>query len=367
MRTIAIVTPSYSPATGGLEQHVERLAQGLAALGLPIDVLTTARQARSTIETHDGITVRRFPRRGAGIYFIAPSLSRWLRENSARYGLVHAHSYHTPVALQAAMAIPALTPFVLTPHYHATGHTPLARMLHPLYRSAGRRMVRRASTVICVSQAEADLIERDFGSTPTVVIPNGVDPFPFQDAAPRPHQAGRLVLAVGRLESYKRVDRLLAALPWLGTDHQVVIVGQGPDRPRLEKLARRQGDEQRVLFTGRIEEPELRSWYRAAGVVAALSEHEAFGMTLLEAAAAGARVLASDIPAHREVATNLSCVRLIGAEADARAIAATILELERMPPPEPATLPSWAAAAEATASLYRRLLQSGVAVTAVRA
>jgi glycosyltransferase involved in cell wall biosynthesis len=55
-----------------------------------------------------------------------------------------------------------------------------------------------------------------------------------------------------------------------------------------------------VRFLGRIDDDELRRWYRTARVVCSLSEHEAFGLTAAEGVVAGARVVLSDIPAHAE-------------------------------------------------------------------
>ena len=107
---------------------------------------------------------------------------------------------------------------------------------------------------------------------------------------------------VGRLESYKRIDRAIGALDGLRADWQLVVVGDGPARGELQRLVAEAGHTDRVLFTGRIDEGELRRWQRTATVTVCLSDQEAFGLVLAESLVAGSPVVASDIPAHREVA-----------------------------------------------------------------
>ena len=61
----------------------------------------------------------------------------------------------------------------------------------------------------------------------------------------------------------------------------------------------------RLHLRGRVSQAELDAWYARADVVASLSHRESFGLAVLEGAVAGAAVVASDIPAHREVAAYL--------------------------------------------------------------
>lgn len=160
---------------------------------------------------------------------------------------------------------------------------------------------------MCVSEVERELIERHFPhNLPTHVIPNGVDLHNFEGAAPlEKHEHTTIVLAVGRLEAYKRVDKLIEAIPYLPHHYQVIIVGDGPQRATLEAKIGDLALDHRALTTGHLPRESLLRWFRSADVFVSMSTHEAFGMTLLESAAAGAAVVASDIPAHREVARYL--------------------------------------------------------------
>jgi glycosyltransferase involved in cell wall biosynthesis len=107
-----------------------------------------------------------------------------------------------------------------------------------------------------------------------------------------------MVLTVGRVERYKNVDLIIKAFRGVRTEATLVVVGDGPDRPRLERLAAGVG---RVRFTGRVSDAELDALLSAADVVTSASDHEAFGLVVADGLTAVARVVASGIPAHREI------------------------------------------------------------------
>ncbi|MFD0520848.1 glycosyltransferase [Paractinoplanes durhamensis] len=110
------------------------------------------------------------------------------------------------------------------------------------------------------------------------------------------------ILCVGRLERYKRVDRVIRAMRHLGDDHRLDVVGSGPARDELEQLARRLGLVDRVRFHGRLAEDAFAGRMAAAAAAVSASAHEAFGMAVADALAAGLPTVASFIPAHRELA-----------------------------------------------------------------
>jgi glycosyltransferase involved in cell wall biosynthesis len=369
---IALVAPRYAPAIGGLERHVEVLARGLVARGFGVEVITTDPSGRLEREQElDGVLVRRFRTlANDGIYFVAPGLGRWLRRNSGRFDLLHAHSYHTPLALQAALNCRRSgTPLLLTPHYHGTGHSPLRRALHLPYRAAGGWALRQARRVLCVSQTERALIERHFGANlACVVAPNGVQLGELLAAEQHPTPEGRVqLLAVGRLESYKQTDRLARALAHLPADYQATVIGDGPLRPRLARLRERLYLYDRLRLLSHVPHSELLARYRSADVFVSLSRHEAFGLTLLEAAVAGAAVVASDIPAHREVAGYLPADRVTFVRPGCSA-AELARALQRATVAGRAAdtwrwqLPSWEGMVERVAACYWEVLDEGPTV-----
>src|SRR5262249_9762073 len=97
-RPIGIVAARYAPAIGGVELHVQRLAEGLAARGIAVEMLVTdPTWELRPFERRNGIPVRRFPtmRQTDAVYFVSPRLLRWVWRHGDRYRLLHGHGYHT--------------------------------------------------------------------------------------------------------------------------------------------------------------------------------------------------------------------------------------------------------------------------------
>jgi glycosyltransferase involved in cell wall biosynthesis len=233
----------------------------------------------------------------------------------------------------------------------------MAKAMHVPYDLVARSMFKRAKAVVCVSAAEERQLLEMYPSVAgrTTVIYNSVDVRSLIDAEPM-KTTHPLILTAGRLWSYKGIDRLIEGVELLTTPVRLVIAGDGPERGPIEELAKRARQDVRVL--GRISDDELRSWQQAADLVVSLSMHEAFGILLLEGAAAGARLLASDIPAHREVGALIgSGIGYIDPKADAAQIARRLDECLHLSPPDPSSLnlPTWDAAAATLLALYRSI------------
>jgi glycosyltransferase involved in cell wall biosynthesis len=294
---VAHVVASYHPRIGGVETHVRRIAEACAVAGDEVTVLTHATGTAPELEDVGAVRVLRFPETVRSVrYPLSLPLFRYLAGHAAEFEVVHAHSYHTLVGQAAARSG---LPFVFTPHYHGTGHTRAAAVMHRLYRLAGLWVLTNADAVICVSQAERASLAGDFPAIARKirVIPNGTDP--RTPATGRQLPGGPpVLLTVGRLERYKNVDLIIRAFGGLRSEAELIVVGDGPDRARLERLAGAAG---RVRFTGRVSDAELDDLLARADVVTSASDHEAFGLVVADGLTAGARVVASAIPAHHEI------------------------------------------------------------------
>jgi glycosyltransferase involved in cell wall biosynthesis len=358
---IAIVCPRYEPEWGGVETHVSQLVRRLASEA-EIEVLTqTADDTLPSVERRSGALVRRFKVVAPSAnYAWSPSLWTYLARERNSWDVVHAHHYHALPALGAALG--SVAPLVLTPHFHGTGHTAFRRALHVVYRPAGRLIVARAQRIICVTAAERRLLADRFprSARRAVVIPNGVESEPLATAQPFA-SAGPLVLVSGRLEAYKHPVAAVDALSLLPAGVTLKITGDGPERAALEHRIRQLRLTDRAQLLGRVSDDDLRRWMRTARVLVSMSEHEAYGIVLLEALAAGAGVVASDIPAHREIAElhGAGRIQLVPVGAPERVVADAIQrQLASATPSVPVrALPTWDGAAEATLALYRELAE----------
>jgi glycosyltransferase involved in cell wall biosynthesis len=149
---------------------------------------------------------------------------------------------------------------------------------------AARRAVQRldrvalgeARKLFATSRNVADRLERGTGLRAEVM------PHPPQELPYRTEAYDDFVLSVGRLDRAKRHDLLLDALA-ADESLRCVIVGDGPDRERLERVARRHGLDGRARFTGRIGEEELAGLYARCLAVYYAPVDEDFGMVPYEA------------------------------------------------------------------------------------
>ncbi|HEY1833463.1 MAG TPA: glycosyltransferase family 4 protein [Solirubrobacteraceae bacterium] len=353
---IAYVSAHYAPMVGGVEKHVAELAGCVARLGHRVEVLTHAEADTATTEERDGVTVRRFGVPMASTnYAFSPALMKELVRVRDSFDVIHAHGYHALPALQAALSNPRT--LVFTPHYHGTGHSRFRKLLHPPYRRLGAMIFHRAGRTIAVSPPEARLILSHFPAIESrlVVIGNGVHVDSVRDAQPLA-ESRRIVFSAGRLESYKQVDKTIDAMAHLPADYVLRITGDGAAREGLEARAAALGLDDRIAFLGKVSEQELYRWFRSCSVYVSMSSNEAMPVAFIESLAAGARVLASDIPAHRDLVKKTEgSIVLTALDTDPSALAERIEALAAQPA-APARIETWDDVAERTLEVYEEAI-----------
>lgn len=304
---VSLVSPGFPPQLGGVEVVVGYLAEELCGHGHRVMVYAQQPRGSSFPASHDYPVHRFADWSGSRQFPVAPGLARALWRDRGLFDVIHAHSFHALPAMMAA-TVPKV-PLVFTPHFHAVGHTRAASALHIAYDPLATLLFRRADKVTCVSVAESELLLSRYPSVePRLsIVPLGVDTQAL--LAAEPFRTDRpIVLVAGRLERYKRVDTVIRAFASMREDAQLVICGTGSHRPALERLARELTIASRISFLGQVSQEELRRWQRTATSAVSLSAREAFGLALMEAAVTGSRVVASDIPAHAELARQLGRV-----------------------------------------------------------
>ena len=117
----------------------------------------------------------------------------------------------------------------------------------------------------------------------------------------------------------------------------------------------------RVRFTGPVSDTDLHRWLRTGQVIVTLSQEESFGLQVLEGVAAGAPVVASDIPAHREASDSVldGGVTFVAPEGSPLEVADAIRSALTLPVPAPVRpLPSWEDVVDTTLALYEQLIRS---------
>jgi len=200
-------------------------------------------------------------------------------------------------------------------------------------RLVERLVYRRATTVVTLSAAFKRILVERYGVLPwrIRVIPPGVDLqrfHPGDRAAARRRLGvparGPLVACVRRLESRMGIDILVEAWSKVQRDvpgSHLVIVGDGPERRRLEALVARHGLRSTVTFAGRVDEPTLVACHQAADLTVVPSTAlEGFGLVVLESLACGTPVVVSDVGGLPEAVRGLDPTVIVPA-GDARRLA----------------------------------------------
>ena len=282
---------------GGSEVHADNFMRRWAAAGLDITQRTSHAVGLPEIAQRNGYRVVRrgsrysvFPRAVAsavwsrrdydalveiwnGVPWFSPL---WCRKPRVTF----LHHVHGPMWDQ-----------ILPRPFASVGRFVEARFAPPFYR--------RSLTLTPSEATRGELLQLGFRPKNVVAIDNGIDEMfrPGGELAALP-----TITSVGRLAPVKRQDELIEAavvakqrIPEL----QLVIVGDGPLRPELERRIDQHRAHHWITLTGRLTHEELLSLYRRAWLVTSASLAEGWGLTLTEAAACGTPAVATDINGHR--------------------------------------------------------------------
>jgi glycosyltransferase involved in cell wall biosynthesis len=220
------------------------------------------------------------------------------------------------------------------------------------YYSRLRYIARRADAVLVPSAMTRETVAERFGVEPHRV------PYCYDSGRFAPGAAARamppVLLTVSRLVPHKNQAAVLRAAAALGRPVQVRLIGRGPEQRRLEQLAAASAVRCGVETTA--DDAAVTRAYHEAAVAVCPSAFEGFGLTPIEAVAAGVPVVASDIPPHREHVGRAA--RLVPLNDDA-ALAAAIREALDAPPADPALVGDLTieAAADRFLSFVQRLLR----------
>jgi glycosyltransferase involved in cell wall biosynthesis len=193
-------------------------------------------------------------------------------------------------------------PLLVKVHTQYFGHLQwvLERPYYPFYYLMAPVILAQADRVQALSQS----VRRSL--LPLGVPPERLEVCPtpirthLMDSSPRPPESPsrQRLLNVGYLYRQKGLDILLEAVALLvssGYDPSLTLVGDGPERPALERLARRLGIRQRVNFLGHVPQDALVPFYRGCDVFVLPTRYEGLGRVLVEAALAGAPIVTTTI------------------------------------------------------------------------
>jgi len=293
---VLLTTPYYPPHIGGVQIHTRALARGLSEREYDVEVVTsTGCDERVKVTTVPCLRIPyspvplTFPKIHADVYHShipSPFFARCVLKKKYRPHIV---TYHNDVVIPNRVNGKPLPQFV-------------SRWIENQNEKLVRSILDTAEVIIATtrSYAETSPLLNDFLDK-VEIIPNAIRVNEFvlgKDAGERE----KIVLYAGRLVEYKGLPILIRAMK--NIQAQLVVLGDGEDRNRFEKLAQTMGV--RIEFRGKVSDTEVKEWLRKARVLVlpGKSRLEAFGIILLEAMACKTPVIAPNLPGVGEIARN---------------------------------------------------------------
>lgn len=306
------VIPSVAPRDGGPSSSIVPMCRALAERGIDTTLVATDADgpgrldvALDTPTSWHGVQARFFPCQFTEAFKYSRPLARWLDHHVREFSVVHVHAVLSHASLAAARAAARHgVPYIIRPlgtlDPWSLGQKPGRKQL--LLRAGAARLLQGAAAIHYTSAEEQRSVERTLHVTRGVVIPLGIDEARLSESrwVDEDRASARYVLALSRLHPVKNLDTLIdafadvaripAARSWT-----LIVAGDGDPgyAARLRKrIAQRQAAEI-VTLAGWVDGEAKRHLVRGASVFALPSFHENFGVSLVEAMAAGVPALVS--------------------------------------------------------------------------
>ena len=287
-----------SPWAGGAEVQIHAVLERLVARGHDV-LLLVSRFPGCVAETEiRGVRVRRRGEWWNANFALHAAARRELAQ--ARYDVVLEDVNKIPFYTPLVHPLPVV---VLVPHLF--GGT-IFRETNPFFGAyiwlmerALPRVYRRALFMPVSASTQSDLVRRGVPASRTTVVHNGIDFERYDLPAPPPRAAHPTLLHLGRLMRYKSADvavRALVRIRALLPQARMWVAGDGPDLPRLQRLARALQLGESIEFLGHVPHAEKVRRLWQCHVVLNPSPKEGWGLTVLEANACGVPVVASCRP-----------------------------------------------------------------------
>lgn len=231
-------------------------------------------------------------------------------------------------------------------------------------RSKEQEAMDASAAVITLSETSAVSLAQRGINRPIAIAPNAVEDDWAEKRLSSEEAKSRLNLprrryagAVSSIVDYEGFDDLIRALHYLPDDVAVLLVGDGAGLTALRETVREERLDNRVVFAGRQPPESIALWYSAIDVFVVPRKDRPVARTVtpmktLQAQAFGIPIVASDLPALREVTRGEG--RYISPECPAE-IASAVCSALREDRPEPPTLTTWSKNAEEYSALYQSL------------
>jgi alpha-1,3-mannosyltransferase len=288
------VTPTFHPEVGGIETMIDELTDHLRLYHTDSEIAhISVSHKRLRDETISGKRIYRIPLFGSRLLGLAPHLRNIVRG----FDLIHVHDPHLMAITANVILFARAQPVVLSTHggYHHTKNLGLWKKLHE--KLALRSMLKAYTTILASSAADYQHFSKF--SERVVLCPNGVNVDRFQLPKRRQARADRWIYW-GRFSVNKRLDRIIACVAQARrAGFEVDLCICGPDFDGISDDLRNQiaieGLNGCVELKPFLPIEALKEELATRTVFITASEHEGFGLSIVEAMAAGCLIVCRDM------------------------------------------------------------------------
>ena len=307
MKVLQIYKDFYPPVVGGIEGHINILANGLRRNGIDVRVLVSNTNSKMEISTYNGIEICKVPEWGRiASAPINPDLPLIMKKLSSDVDLLHFH-LPNPTSVLSFLMSGIKKPVI------ATYHSDIVRQekLYYLYKPFEKAFFRRLNKIIATSPKylETSKVLSGFKQKSTI-IPLGISTERFNCCDSNVVDCVKakfnppLILFIGKFRYYKGLHILIDAMQYVNAT--LLIIGDGDKK--LQKKYLCNANIEKIKFLGELSDQELDVYLNACDILVLPSvlRSEAFGIVLLEAMACGKAVIST------ELGTGTSYVNLNG-------------------------------------------------------
>ncbi len=278
----------YPPSMGGTQQVMFETSEGLAKEGYRCDVLCSNTEATYEESIFDGYTVFRTVSYGTALSTsITPQLIYKLWELSSRYDIIHVHA-PDPMAFLALFLVRPKSKVIIHWHSDIVRQHKTRRFFLPLQNW----VLRFADKIIVTSKnyARRSPCLKEFMDK-IEIIPLGTSNYSHLSDKnnvkdiQRQYKNKKIILAVGRLVSYKGFKYLVKAAKHLDDDFIILIAGKGYEERSLLGIISKNNLQDKVKLLGYISEQEKCDYLQACCMfcLPSITKAEAFGVAIIEA------------------------------------------------------------------------------------
>jgi alpha-1,3-mannosyltransferase len=286
------ITPGFYPTVGGIQKYIEDLCIGLNKLGHQSDVITFDRHTVTgeKYERHElyrGINIYRLPFINLKYYHIITNIPRIL-SIARQYDIIHIYGIGPFTDLFYLTRKIHRKPVVLST-VGGPFHTKNLSLIKNTYFDTWNRMsLKKISKIVAISDHDKRLFSRISKNIELIPVPVELDKFKFHERK----KSNFAMICIGRISKNKRIDRLIDVVKILASDEphtKLYVIGRGPKSlwDSLKAYAISSGVEKNVEFVGEASDEKMLECMNKSTFFMSASEYESFGISAVEAMAAG--------------------------------------------------------------------------------